>query len=118
MKQQDEEAPDQVMTRIRVFARESFKPLPDEEKQTLPVHAFCEGLKDRSDATLVATQAPNSAARAAPIVAEAIAVKIKVIDRKRHEKSGGKALLGATQPHAGEGHRSGEDTEYSEDSDR
>ena len=103
IKQLDDEAPDQFMTRIRVIAREAFKKLADEEQQTLAVHAFCEGLKDRNVATLVATQARNSAARAVRIAAEAIAVNSKVIDSKRQNRqnrSSKKALVGVSSSHA------------------
>ena len=68
--QQDEnEATDAFMTRIRRIARQALRKLPDEEQQTLVVHAFCEGLQDRGVAALVATQARNSAARAVRIAA-------------------------------------------------
>ena len=100
----EEEAPDQFMTRIRVLAREAFKKLADEEQQTLAVHAFCEGLKDRNVATMVATQARNSAARAVRIAAEAIAVNSKVIDAKRQSRqsrTSKKAMVGVSSSHAG-----------------
>ena len=48
------------MTIIRRIARQAFPKLPDEEQQTLAVHAFCEGLQDRGVAALVAPQARNS----------------------------------------------------------
>ena len=103
-KQPDEEAPDQFLTRLRVIPRQAFKKLAEEEQQTLAVHAFCEGLKDRSVATLVGTQTRNSAAREVRKAAEAIAVNTKVIDSNRQSrlgKSSKKALLGDTSSHAG-----------------
>ena len=104
IKQLEDETPDQFITRIRVIAREAFKNLADEDQQTPAVDAFCEGLKDRNVATLVATQARNSAARAVRIAAEAIAVNSKVIDAKRQSRqsrSSKKALVGVSSSNAG-----------------
>ena len=104
IKQLEDEAPDHFMTRIRVLAREAFKMLTDEEQQTLAVHAFCEALKDRSVATLVATEARNSAACAMRIAAEATAENSKFIDAKRQSrqgKSSRKPLVGVSSSHAG-----------------
>ena len=88
------------MTRIRAIAREAFRQLPDEEQQTMAVHAFCEGLKDRGVAALLATQARNSAARAVRNAAEATAVNTKKIETKRRSKSSRKALLGLSSQNA------------------
>ena len=82
------------MTRIRAIASEAFHKLPDEEQQTMAVHAFCDGLKDRGVAALVATQARNSGARAVRIAAEAIAVNTKKIETKRRSKSSKKHCWG------------------------
>ena len=80
IKQYEDEAPDAFLTRIRAIAREAFRKLPDNEQQVMTVHAFCEGLRHRVVAALVATQARNSAARAVRIAAEAIAVNSKDSD--------------------------------------
>ena len=103
IKQQYEEA--QIKSWLELGnCYEAFKKLADEEQQTLAGHAFCEGLKERSVATLVATEARNSAARAVRIAPEAIAVNTKVIDKKRQSrqgKSSKKALVGVSSSYAG-----------------
>ena len=105
------------MTRIRGIARQAFRKLPDEEQQTLAVHAFCEGLQDRGVAALVATQARNSAARAVRIAAEAIAVKRKIFPCNRRENAADKAPLGVSASHAAEQHRSQESSDYTNNSE-
>ena len=100
IQQYEDEEPDAFMTRIRAIAREAFRKLPDEEQQTMAVHAFCEGLKDRGVAALVATQARNSAARAVRNAVEATAVNTKKIETKRRFKSSRKALLGLSPQNA------------------
>ena len=87
IRQYEDEGPDGFMTRIRAAAREAFRKLPDEEQQVMAVHAFCEGLRDRGVAALVATQARNSSARAVRIAAETIAVNSKKIESKRRSKT-------------------------------
>ena len=113
--QDDEEAPDAFMTRIRSIARQAFRKLAEEEQQTLAVNAFCEGLQDRGVAALVATQARNSAARAVRIAAEAIAVNSKTFSSKRREKTQ-KALLSVSKPHAAAHYQSLEGSDFGNDS--
>ena len=114
--QDDEEAPDAFMTRIRSIARQAFRRLAEEEQQTLAVHAFCEGLQDRGVAALVATQARNSAARAVRIAAEAIAVNSKTFPSKQREKTQEKALLSVSKPHTAARSQSREGSDFPNDS--
>ena len=44
------------MTRIIVITREAFEKFADEEQQTRAAHGFCEGLKNRTVANLVASK--------------------------------------------------------------
>ena len=60
------------MNRIPLVTQEAFRKLPHEEQQMLAVNAFCSGLKDRTVATLLATQARNSMAKAVRIDFEAL----------------------------------------------
>ena len=72
IEQATDEEPDAFMNRIRLLTQEAFRKLPDDEQQMLAVNAFCSGLKDRTVATLVATQAKNSMANAVRIACEAL----------------------------------------------
>ena len=100
IQQYEDEGPDAFMTRMRAIAREAFRKLRDEEQQRMAGHAFCEGLKDRGVAALVATQARNSAARAVLMAAEATAVNTKKRETKRRSKSSRKALCGLPSQNA------------------
>ena len=72
IEQASDEEPDAFMNRIRLVTQDAFRKLPDDEQQMLAVNAFCSGLKDRTVATLVATQAKNSMANAVRIASEAL----------------------------------------------
>ena len=48
IKQNNDETPEQFMNQIRKLTEKAFRHLPDMEKQTISVAAFCQGLKSQT----------------------------------------------------------------------
>ena len=60
------------MERVKMKAKDAFKHIPDKERQAMIVAYFCKGLRNRTIAPLVSTQANGSTAAAVGIAAEAL----------------------------------------------
>ena len=69
--QQDvDESPEDFMERIGTLSEQAFRKLPDLEKQTLWVSAFCNGLRNRTIAGQIAVMAKDNTATAVRVASE------------------------------------------------
>ena len=118
VQQCEDERPDAVVTGIRTITREAFRKLPDEHVQSLAIHGFCEGRRDRGLAALMAKQVRNSAARAVRIAAEESTVNSKKIESKPSEKTAEKALGGVSSRRLAEDCRGVDISDYSDVSEQ
>ena len=116
MQQDVDETAEEFMTRVRNLTEKAFRQVPDYEKQTLAVSAFCKGLRDRAIAAQVAVQAKDNTAKATRVAAEMTAFlpenpfKNRYKNNKKNKDKNYKCLL-AAQP---SGNNSKEESECEE----
>ena len=75
--QEEEESGDYFMNRVKNLVHDSFKTLPEEEKQNVAVTHFCRGLLDREAARLVSVSAKGRVGEAVRIAGAASVVKAR-----------------------------------------